>query len=104
MKPTDGDFEGINLHGLEIKWLEFSPGCWEPRVELEDVTIYIERRNFYCDRGRYGFWAESKKPDKFVIDFADGFPRYFFSLQRAMDEMYDWTIVRGVYLVRQKQR
>jgi len=94
MKPTDHDFNGIDMHGFTVQWDEFEPGLFEPRIELPDVTIYIERRNFYCDRGRFGFWAESTNCEKVCIDYADGFPRYFFSLQRAMDEMHDWVMFR----------
>ena len=100
------DFSNIDTHGIEVKYDEGETGIasvlmgddkvndFYPYVDLPDVKIYIEKRNWYCDRGRYGFWAESKNDDKVCIDFADGFPRYFFSLQRAFDEMHDWIEFR----------
>lgn len=96
MRPGDGSFNGINMHGLEVQWTCFDEkyDLWEPRIELPDVTIIMERRNWYCDRGRWGFWASSTDSRKVCIDFADGFPRYFFDLQRAIDEMYDWIEFR----------
>ena len=91
--PDDKELAAIDKHGLEVKWQEES-GFYFPYIDLPNVTIYLERRPYYCDRGRYGFWAESKVPDQLTIDWADGFPRYFFSLQRAFDEMHDWVQFR----------
>lgn len=91
MSPNDIELTKVDKHGLEVQWKEGFPF-----IELPGVIIYMERRNFYCDRGRYGFWAEAKIPEELCIDFADGFPRYFFSLQRAFDEMYDWVLFRDL--------
>ena len=91
--PHDRELAAVDTHGLEVKWLE--PDAF-PYIDLPTVIIYLERRPFYCDRGRYGFWAESKDNKKVDIDYADGFPRYFFSLQRAFDEMYDWVQFRNL--------
>lgn len=95
---TAAEIKGIDTHGFDWK-LEFEDR--EIIVELPETRIIIEKRNFYCDRGRYGFWAESKNQEKVSIDFADGFPRYFFSLQRAFDEMNDWVEFRKL---KQKQQ
>ncbi len=84
------EIEAHDTHGLNVVYDEEG----FPRVELPNVVIYLERRPFYCDRGRWGFWAESKGEEKVDIDYADGFPRYFFSLQRALDEMKDWVDFR----------
>jgi hypothetical protein len=92
---TENDFKGINTYGLIVQWINDDNGVPAfPFIVLPQVRIYLERRNFYCDRGRFGFWAESTEPEKVCIDYADGFPRYFFSLQRAFDEMNDWVEFR----------
>ena len=96
MTPEDKELNSVDRHGIELKWEQHEGQDRFPYVDLPDVRIFIERRPYYCDRGRYGFWAESKVNEKLTIDFADGFPRYFFSLQRAFDEMYDWILFRDL--------
>ena len=83
---TKNDFNGLNLRGLEVR---FYDGYAD--IDLPLVLITIEKRPYYCDRGRYGFWVDPKKKDVFTVDFADKFPRYFFSLQRGIDEIADWV-------------
>jgi hypothetical protein len=62
-------------------------------VDLPNANIYIHRRPNYCDRGRYGFHVVPKPGKEWFlsIDHTDGFPRYFFKLQRALDEIQDWV-------------
>lgn len=91
MLITENDFRNIDLKGLEVKFFS-ADGYAE--IDLPLVKITIEKRPYYCDRGRYGFWADSKDDSQVTIDFADFFPRYFFSLQRAMDEINDWIEIR----------
>lgn len=89
------DMMHCDTHGFD--WLpEPEAPLREMIVNLPNVEIRIEKRNFYCNRGRYGFWAMVKdgREHKLDIDFADAFPRYFFSLQRALDEMNDWVQMR----------
>lgn len=66
------------------------------KVEAVEVTVDITPRPPYCDRGKWechimdaGF-PTNPKP----VDFADRFPRLFFSLERAKAEMEDWLNVR----------
>lgn len=86
------DLIGINTYGFNLIQGENS---WVD-IDLPHCIVTITRRPFYCDRGRYGFIVEVKPEhrDKMNIDWADGFPRYFFSLQRAFDEMNDWVEFR----------
>ena len=86
------DIQGIDTRGFKC---EFNDGG-ELVIDLPHVFMYVQRRPNYCDRGRYGFIAEVKEDcyNKLTIDSADAFPRYFFSLQRAFDEMADWVQIR----------
>jgi hypothetical protein len=61
-------------------------------VDLPNITVYISKRPSYCNRGRYDFWVEAKenKHQIITIDFSDAFPRYFFRLQGAMDEIKEY--------------
>lgn len=81
------DLKSINTHGFKCKIVD---ECIE--IDLPHAIIYVNRRPHYCDRGRFGFWVEVKRgfEIKLDIDDADFFPRYFFKLQRAFDEMKDW--------------
>lgn len=74
-------------------------------IDLPHAIIAVHKRNSYCDRGRFGFSVDVKPEhnDKMNIDFADFFPRYFFSLQRAFDEMNDWVIFNEKNLGLKKQ-
>lgn len=83
------DFNDIDLRNLPIQRYDNYV-----EIELAEVTITITKRPPYCDRGRYGFLVENKNADNEIIDWADGFPRYFFSLQRAIDEIADWIEFR----------
>jgi len=81
------DLTGINTYGLSCiqreSWLD---------IEMPNVLITITKRPGYCDRGHYGVLVETMRGKEpiMTIDGADGFPRYFFSLQRLFDELHDW--------------
>ena len=51
-------------------------------------TMWIERRPPYCDRGRWKLDVDAP------IDAQEGFPRYFFDLERAKLEAQEWVNVR----------
>lgn len=48
------------------------------------LHLWIERRQPYCDRGNYHALIDTNATH---IDGADGFPRYYFNLQYAIEEM-----------------
>jgi hypothetical protein len=50
--------------------------------------VWLERRPGYCDRGRY--LAQTDAP----LDPAEGWPRYYFSLDAAKAEIEAWVAVR----------
>lgn len=79
MLITEGDFKDVDTHGLEY---EIHPQAIEAVVDLPNCKIYVSKRPFYCDRGRWMFHVENKpNQHKVSIDWADCFPRYFFKLQ-----------------------
>jgi hypothetical protein len=59
-----------------------------PRGFTTRWMITIEPRPHYCDRGRY--IARVDAP----IDYQEGFPRYYFDLEVAKQEMAEWVAVR----------
>lgn len=85
---TPKDLEGLNTHGFKCE-IDNDGYMF---IDLPTAKIMVHKIPVYCDRGRYGFNVEVKKGhhDRLNIDFADCFPRYFFKLQRAMDEAADW--------------
>ena len=68
-------------------------GVWYKRDGYEElfgkgVVITIERRPAYCDRGRWIAKAFSR--GIFFMDDQDGWPRYYFDLERAKAEIDTW--------------
>lgn len=61
-----------------------------------NCTIYLEPRPAYCDRGHW--WAKIDSRPPLYIDFADGWPRYYFSSARAARELEDWLKWRGEWV------
>jgi hypothetical protein len=59
-------------------------------IKEPDFTAMIQKRPYYCDRGRFSFTIQSQNLSKVWIDEADAFPRYFFKLQNAFDELNEW--------------
>ncbi len=83
------DIKSINTHGIEVM---VAPDGTYADVKAKNVNICVTKRPFYCDRGRYGVIVDSIKGNEHIMDIdgADGFPRYFFNLQRLFDELHDW--------------
>lgn len=82
---TETDLIGIYTHGFIYEFGVYD----EMIIDLPNAIVYIEKCPAYMNRGRYKFIVEHKLgcEHEFFIDFSDCFPRYFFSLQRALDEM-----------------
>lgn len=59
------------------------PGVWH---------IWFQQRPYYCDRGRYHCCVDGINAEG--PDHQEGFPRYFFGLQRGMEEMEEWVAIR----------
>lgn len=68
---------------------------WE--INGRECTIYLEQRPVYCDRGN---WYAKIDPHPrsmlaLALDMADGWPRYYFNLDRAKLELEAWLRKRG---------
>jgi hypothetical protein len=55
--------------------------------------MWFQKRPYYCDRGRWVINVDGSGVEG--PDYAEGFPRYFFSLARAVDEMEEWINARS---------
>lgn len=58
------------------------------------VTITIERRPPYCDRGSFLAKVFVTSPTELFVDEQDGWPRYYFDLERAKAECEAWLTKR----------
>jgi hypothetical protein len=63
-------------------------------VRGTDCLIVIERRPHYCDRGNYIAKLFPEGRLLLEIDNQDGWPRYYFDLERAKAECEAWLIKR----------
>ena len=71
-------------------------------IKGKACTIWLEPRAAWCDRGN---WVATLsvhrpleqlgRPDGLYIDEADGWPRYYFDLERAKLEIEAWLRKRG---------
>jgi hypothetical protein len=68
---------------------EYTP-YWD--IRYKNVHITIEPRPHYCDRGRW--IAKISAPDLW-LDEADGWPRYYFDLERAKLELEAFMKMRA---------
>lgn len=64
-------------------------------VEGKQMTAHIERRPWYCDRGRFKVLIEARGAFELSFDEQDGFPRYFFDWDRMLGELEDFMDIRG---------
>lgn len=67
-------------------------------IRGRDCVIEIEPRPAYCDRGNFlARIEEIPSCNRLVLflDGADGWPRYYFDLERAKAECEAWLVKRG---------
>jgi hypothetical protein len=79
-----------------MEWVEIPgapSGCLQ--VQGQDCTITLEPRPDYCDRGNYLARLFPRGPLRREIDGTDGWPRYYFNLDRAKAEVEAWLAKRG---------
>ena len=88
-----------DLSKLKYDWKWFPEHqTWEIRLRIKhghrdgEWHVWFEQRPYYCDRGRFhcnvdGYGTEGP-------DHQEGFPRYYFSLQRGMEEIEEWIDIR----------
>jgi hypothetical protein len=75
-------------------WLEAAvpvKGALARAAGRTKVPITIERRPPHCDRGRYVAKCVYNPADGLVLDWAEGWPRYYFDLDRAKAEIAAWV-------------
>lgn len=85
-----------DMTGQAFKWAwkESASGRWWS-VRGAQCEITIEPRPHYCDRGN---WIAKLHPSGELardIDGADGWPRYYFDIERAKAECEAWLVKRG---------
>lgn len=55
-----------------------------------ECTIWLHPRPAWCDRGNYHATLDATGDLARSIDWADGWPRYYFDLGRAKAELEAW--------------
>lgn len=78
--PTTGDAMIDLLVSGQRGWYE---------IKGKSCTIYLEPRPAYCDRGHWYAKLDGIGLD-LHIDGADGWPRYYFDIERARLELEEW--------------
>lgn len=74
-----------NLRAANTRYYEAVLPPWRANGHVfTGRTIWITRRPYYCDRGRY--LAQTDAP----LDHQEGWPRYYFSLPAAKQEIQKW--------------
>jgi hypothetical protein len=76
-------------------------GRWHPvlrwqELSVANVTITLEPRPGYCDRGRWLAKISAYGYEPVHLDEADGWPRYYFDEGRAKAEIQEWLRARGI--------
>lgn len=78
---------------ITLKWTDYGgyiealvPAVTHLGQELWQITLV--KRPSYCDRGRYHCLVQG------TLDGQEGFPRYYFNLDRAKAELEDWVNAR----------
>lgn len=87
---------------MKLAWEQvdyYGAVCWRAFVRAKDHDgdrtweILLQPRAGYCDRGR---WLANVYADQTpVLDGQEGFPRYYFDLDRAKAELEAWAGARA---------
>lgn len=64
-------------------------------IRGRECSISLEPRPVYCDRGNWIAKLDARGELALSIDWADGWPRYYFDLDRAKQEIQAWLEKRG---------
>ncbi len=78
------------------RWLEYtlrSITCY--RIDGRECEIHIAPRPPYCDRGNFVATISTSGELALGFDGQDGWPRYYFGLDRAKREIEAWLTKRG---------
>lgn len=80
--------------GVVVTRGELGPDYFD--VECETAQISVELRPPYCNRGRFIVQADSYDERVISIDWADGFPRYYFGVEACASELLAWMRARNL--------
>jgi hypothetical protein len=88
----------------KLSWIEVSSGAsrwYEASVPVRDgpptiplALLTIEPRPAHCDRGRWIAKCFRDPRDGRPLDGQEGWPRYYFDLDRARAEIQEWVEAR----------
>ncbi len=78
-----------------LDWVKHSIPSEYEEAKGQSCIITIESRPQYCDRGNYIAKLHPYGKLATEIDDADGWPRYFFDIERAKLECFDWLKKRN---------
>lgn len=67
-------------------------------INGKECEITIEKRPHYCDRGNWIAKIHAIGSFHYSIDHQDGWPRYYFELDRAKLECEAWLHKRGQWI------
>jgi hypothetical protein len=81
---------------LQRAGLTIAEGAYFFDVDCDKARIWVEARPPYCNRGRYLVNAQSEDPAAIEIDWADGFPRYYFGAEACASELLAWMAARAL--------
>ena len=82
----------------QMDWIEYGYGggsrCW--KIYGKECEIHFQRRPPYCNRGSWlaTITANAGSDLASELDAHDGWPRYYFDLERAKLEVEAWLIKR----------
>lgn len=92
------DFTGEAGQGLDVtaqsEGSVWGPGEWRV-ITGKECTLGLAARPVYCDRGQVIVTLDAWGSLGASIDHADAFPRYYFSIDRALREIAAWMRRRG---------
>jgi hypothetical protein len=74
------------------RWIEKDDSL---RIDGKYCTVYLTERPNYCDRGNWLAQLDAKGDLARDIDESDGWPRYYFDLERAKAEIVAWLVRRN---------
>lgn len=99
MKKTNGTGKHVGVWRVkEAGGMKYS------EIEGKHCVVSVEKRPAHCDRGNYVAKVSTKDRTACHLDGADGWPRYFFSLATAREEIEAWLRKRGEITLRKASR
>lgn len=85
-----------NIETVIETFFKITPGSWVT-IDFNYASMNIEKLSpSTSDRGRFRILADHKLEfvDKCYIDYADGFPRYYFNFDCMIKEIKSWIEAR----------